>query len=124
MIGQIGVTLFSIDLTQISVEGDVAWLATTGTVTDVITADYKYEGFVEYAKELLEDEGSSEKSKMLDITHIGNSLISSLLLPETCVWPLRFTAVAVKTGSQWRFHQMQFSFATTGAPDERILPDE
>jgi hypothetical protein len=45
-------------------------------------------------------------------------------MPETYIWPFRFTAVAVNTDGQWRFHQMQFSFATTEAPDERVLPDE
>ncbi len=119
-----GDVVFDLDMAQIFAKGDVAWLATTGTVTDVITADYKYEGFVEFARAVLEDDQDSDKVKMLDITQVGNQLVSSLLLPETCVWPFRFTAVAVNTDGQWRFHQMQFSFATTSAPDERILPEE
>ena len=119
-----GDVLFDLEAAQISAKGDVAWLATTGTVTDVITADYKYEGFVEFSKNVLENDEESAKAKMLDITRVGNQLISSLLLPETCVWPFRFTAVAVRTDDQWRFHQMQFSFATTGAADERIFPAE
>lgn len=119
-----GDVVLDLDGVQIFDRGDVAWLATTGTVTDVITADYRYKGFVGYAKAVLEDEEESAKSKMLDITRLGNDLVSSLLLPETCVWPFRFTAVAVKVDGQWGFHQMQYSFATTGAPDERILPAE
>ena len=119
-----GDVLFDQDSVQVFVNGDVAWLATTGTVTDVLTADYKYEGFVDFTKAVIEDEKTSAKTKMLDITRLGNNLISSLPLPETYIWPFRFTAVAIKTDDQWRFHQMQFSFATTEAPDERILPDE
>ncbi|NCF64608.1 MAG: GNAT family N-acetyltransferase [Chloroflexi bacterium] len=119
-----GDVVFDLEGMQIFVQGDVAWLATRGTVTDVITADYKYEGFVSFAQAVLEDESESAKSKILDITRLGNSLISSLLLPETHVWPFRFTAVAVKREEVWRFHQMQFSFATTWTPDERVLPGE
>lgn len=121
---QWGDVVLDLDAVQIFTEGDVAWLATAGTVTDVIKADYKYEGFVNFVEAVLEDEEESNKSKMLEITRLGNSLISSLLLPETYVWPFRFTAVVVKSEGEWRFHQMQFSFATTGAPDERILPVE
>lgn len=119
-----GDVVYDVQGAQIFVKGDVAWLATTGTITDVITADYKYEGFVGFAKAVLDDDEDSAKSKLLDITSLGNSLIASLHLPETCVWPFRFTAVAVKNDLQWRFHQMQFSFATTGAPDERIFPED
>ena len=119
-----GDVVLDLDAVQIFTEGDVAWLATAGTVTDVITADYRYEGFVKFAEAVLEDEEENDKAKMLDITRLGNSLISSLLLPETYVWPFRFTAVVVKREGEWRFHQMQFSFGTTGAPDERLLPAE
>ncbi len=119
-----GDVVFDVAGAQISIKSDVAWLATTGTVTDVITADYKYDGFVDFVKAMIDDNEENAKSKLLDITRLGNALISSLLLPETCVWPFRFTAVAVKNDTQWHFHQMQFSFATTGMPDERIFPEE
>jgi diamine N-acetyltransferase len=119
-----GDVVFDLDKARIFSNGEVAWLATTGTVTDVITADQRYEGFVGFAKAALEDEEGSAKAQMLDITRLGNQLVSSLLLPEIYIWPFRFTAVAVKTDGRWRFHQMQFSFATTDIPDKRILPVE
>lgn len=119
-----GDLLIDMDLARITVKDDVAWLSTTGTITDVISAESKYKDFTDYARDLLEDEKGSPKAKMLDITRTGNYLVSSLLLPDKCVWPFRFSAVAVKSKDTWRFHQMQFSFATTDWPDERILPDE
>jgi hypothetical protein len=29
---------------------------------------------------------------------------------EHYVWPIRFTAVLVRQGAQWKFHQIHFSF--------------
>ena len=109
---------------QIFILGDVAWIATTATVSDVITANYKYNAFVEDVQTILDDQKETAKSKLLEITRVGNLLISSMLLPEAYVWPLRFTAVAQKTNSEWRFHQMHFSFATIDYPDVRLSPDQ
>ena len=64
---------------RIHVNDDVAWLATSGTVTMWLGED-----------EL-----------------------------EEYVWPMRFTAVAVREEGGWRFRQMQFSFPTSGIPDVR-----
>jgi hypothetical protein len=40
---------------------------------------------------------------------------------RSLVWPIRFTAVAVKSKGRWRFHQMQFSHPTTRFPDVRYV---
>jgi hypothetical protein len=50
---------------------------------------------------------------------LGADIVLGLPLSETFVWPFRFTAVAVREAGRWRFQQMQFSFATTHAPDVR-----
>lgn len=104
---------------HISVLGDVAWLATTGTVTDVITAQERYEGYLGFVEGILQNAALSQRDRVLEIVRLGNDILAGLPLPETFNWPFRFTAVAVRQDSQWRFHQMQFSFATTQAPDVR-----
>ena len=118
-----GDVVFDWDGATIFVRGEVAWMATTATVTDVITVDYKYDGFVGFAESVLEEKEMSAKEKLLDITRLGNNLIASLLWPDTYVWPFRLTGVAVKEDEQWRFHHLHFSFATTEAPDVRNFPD-
>ncbi len=113
-----GDVVYDVQGARIHVRGDVAWLATTGTVTDVITTEHRYTGYVDYVQDVVEEDGDA-KQKMMDILSLGNELLVGLLQGETHTWPFRFTAVAVRDEGQWRFHQMQFSFPTTRAPDVR-----
>ncbi|MCP4165918.1 MAG: nuclear transport factor 2 family protein [Chloroflexi bacterium] len=110
---------FDVAGANIATQGEVAWLSTTGTVTDVIPYSDRYEGYLAYVADTLEEEGVKPKEAMLDIIRLGNDILAGLQLPERCVWPFRFTAVAVKSGGVWRFQQMQYSFATTRSPDVR-----
>jgi hypothetical protein len=105
---------------RIHVRGDVAWLSTTGTVTDTITREERYAGYLDYVKGMLEDEDVSQQAKALEIVRLGNDIVVALPLSETFVWPFRFTAVAVQEEGKWRFHQMHFSFPTTRSPDVRL----
>lgn len=115
-----GDVVFNVDGARISIKENVAWIATTGTVTDTITMGERHSGYLEYVRGVLEDQEMEAQAKMLDIVRLGNDIVIGLLLGETCEWPFRFTAVAVKEDDgEWRFHQMQFSFATTRSPDVR-----
>jgi hypothetical protein len=115
-----GEVVLDVDNARIGVEGDVAWLATTGTVTDTIPTEERYSRYVDYARGVLADEDRSLDDRMLDVVGVGNDVLLSLPLSQTFIWPLRFTAVAVRHKGRWRFWQMQFSFATTRAPDVRV----
>ncbi len=114
-----GAVVFDVGGAHISVRGDVAWLATTGTVTDTIPEDDCYAGFLDFAERTLKEEKLDPRAKMLDIVRQGTDLLVEIPQGETYVWPFRFTAVAVKSQGRWRFAQMQFSFPTTRAPDVR-----
>jgi len=116
-----GDVVYDVDQARIHVMGDVGWLAATGRVTDTITEEERYSGFLDTVKSMLEEQDKTMQEKTLDIVTLGNDIVLGLPLSETFVWPLRFTAVVVKQAAEWRFHQMQFSFATTRAPDEREL---
>ena len=104
---------------HISIKADVAWLATTGTVTDTIPEDDCYTGFLDFAERTLKEERLDPQVKMLEIVRLGTDRLLEIPQGETYVWPFRFTAVAVKNQGRWRFAQMQFSFPTTRAPDVR-----
>lgn len=114
-----GDVAFDVAGAQISVKGDVAWLATIGTVTDTIPEDDCYAGFLDFAERTLSEEKLDPQAKMLDIVRQGTDLLLEITQGETYLWPFRFTAVAVKSQGRWRFAQMQFSFPTTRAPDVR-----
>jgi hypothetical protein len=112
---------YDVEGARIAVKGEVAWLSTTGTVTDTITAQDRYTGYLQYVEQVLKEQERSAQARMLDIVRLGTDMTLALPLSETCVWPFRFTAVAVREDGQWRFQQMQFSFATTRAPDVRYV---
>jgi hypothetical protein len=114
-----GDVVFDLDGVNIHVSGDVAWIATTGTVTDRISREERYSGYLEYVQEVLSDTALDAQAKMLEIFRLGNDIVTGLPLSEIFTWPFRFTAVALHQAGEWRFHQMQFSFATTRAPDVR-----
>jgi hypothetical protein len=104
---------------RISRHGDVAWLATTGTVTDTITAQEVTEEYLELVESKLGETGSSPQEKMLEILREGTDILLSMQEGDRYVWPFRFTAVVVRDDAGWRFRQMQFSFPTTRVPDVR-----
>ena len=112
--------------------GDVAWLATTGTVTMSLDPDETCRDTLAYIREELsenpvsgEDEGLAPRERLLDILREGVNTLAEAGRGTYYVWPLRFTAVLVRRGPRWLFHQVQFSFPTTRFPDERYgLPGE
>ena len=106
---------------HIDARGEVAWLATYATVTTTIRAADNYENFLQYIKGVIDEAGPSAEEKLLDIVRGGTNTLYELRRGEQFVWPLRFTAVLVLEGGEWLFKQMQFSFATTRFPDERLV---
>jgi len=116
-----GDVVFDVQGAHITVNGDVGWLATTAKVTMTIPAEFWYNYFLASAKGTLEKEEMDAQAKMLDIVRLGTDLLLELQQGDTFVWPIRFTAVAVRNEGHWRFHQMQFSFPTTRPPDVRYV---
>jgi hypothetical protein len=105
---------------RIWVQGETAWLATTGTVTDTITAENLYRSYVEYMHRMVKDEIMSSQEKSMEILRAGTDMLHNIQRGEECVWPFRFTAVLVHRENGWLFHQIHFSHPTTRWPDERL----
>jgi hypothetical protein len=116
-----GDVVFDVQGAHITVNGDVAWLATTATATMSLPAEFCYNYYLDSAKRTLDKEEMDAQHKMLDIVRLGSDLLFELQGGETFFWPIRFTAVAVKNGARWHFHQMQFSYSTTRFPDVRYV---
>jgi hypothetical protein len=109
-----------IERARISTHGDVAWCAMPATVIMHFDREESYQDYLDYLQQLAKDEAiGSTRDRLLEILRGTTNSLYEFERGETFVWPLRFTAVLVKEG-QWRFHQMQFSFATTRFPDVRI----
>lgn len=106
---------------RIHVRGNVAWVATRGTVTDRIPEGPAYRSYLSYVTEVLEQD-QSPKLKLLELVRTGTHALYELEQGEEFVWPLRLTAILVRHAEGWRFHRMQFSYPTTRYPDVRLPP--
>jgi len=116
---------------RIHVLGDVAWLATTGTVRMDLDPEDVYGDFLAYIQEVAADEEESPRDRLMEIMRGGSNTIFEAERGKEYLWPVRFTAVLVRrpaanggslnAGRRWLFHQIQFSYATTRFPDVRNL---
>jgi hypothetical protein len=105
---------------RIHVLGEVAWLATTGTVHMDLDPDETCRDILEYIREeVTGDDESHPRERLLEILRGAANTLVETGRGEDYIWPLRFTAVLVRRGGRWLFHQVQFSFATTRYPDVR-----
>jgi hypothetical protein len=108
---------------RIHVEGEVSWLATTGTVTMDLDTTETYRDYLEYLKQVADDESSEPRLRLLEILRGTTNTLFEAERGMIYTWPLRFTAVllrrTVEGEKRWLFHQIQFSFATTRYPDVR-----
>jgi hypothetical protein len=107
---------------RIFVHGTAAWLATTATVYMHLPLDPGYQNFLGYIGSVLEKPDLTAHEKLLDILRGGTNTLYEFERGEDFTWALRFTAVLVLEGGQWRFHQLQFSYPTTRFPDVRLKP--
>jgi uncharacterized damage-inducible protein DinB len=110
-----------VDGAHIQTRGDVAWLATSATVSMTIRTEENFQSYLQRIKGVIDQADQSAEVKLLDILRGGSNTLYELRRGEEFVWPLRFTAVLVRQADGWRFQQMQFSFPTTRFPDERLV---
>jgi len=100
--------------------GEVGWIAATATVTQTIGAE-NYASYLEFVKKFLNGSDLSAEQKLLYILRGGTNTLYELRRGEKFVWVLRFTAVVVREGDDWKFAQMNFSFPTIYFPDVRLM---
>ena len=105
---------------RIHILHDVAWVATTGTVTLDLEPEESHRDFLDMIRAEGEpNDPRSAHEKLLEILRAGSNTLFEAARGKHFVWPLRFTAVLLRSGSTWLFHQIHFSFATTRFPDVR-----
>lgn len=111
-----------LDLENMSIHsrGEVGWIATSATVTQII-GDENYASYLEFVKKYLERTDITAEQKLLNILRGGTNTVYELRRGEKFVWALRFTAVVVREADGWKFAQMNFSFPTVYFPDVRLM---
>lgn len=96
---------------KITVKDSVAWLSTTGAIlqTQHIHTDEVTDFTVKQMREILDDEASSPKSRIVEATHFGVRRWREREKPEGHAWPFVFTAILVRQLELWQFHTIHWS---------------
>lgn len=113
-----GDMILDIDDALVSSVGDVAWVATTGIVEDIICPEAYFNYRIEQINKILQSDLSPElKSK--EIVKDAAETILETARGDNYSWPFRFSAVLVKVDGKWLFHQIHFAYPRKGYPSER-----
>lgn len=94
---------------RIRVHGEVAWLSTHGSITQVDTHDKAMPFYLEQMQALLADESVDVDTRIVEATHFGLRRWRERYFGKGFQFPLIFTAVLLKEGDEWRFHQVQWA---------------
>jgi hypothetical protein len=94
---------------KITVHGDVAWLSTTGAVTQTQAFDTAIQFHLDDMKAILSREDLSADDKLMEATHYGLRRLRERAKGLGHCWPFTFTAVLIKEGSNWRFHTLHWA---------------
>lgn len=104
-----GNVILDVSDAKISINGDIAWLSTTGSIEQTSTHDKALKYYLEQMTELLANENEDEDSRLLEATHFGMRRLRERLKGRGHQWPFVFTAVLIYTRNNWRFHTIHWS---------------
>jgi len=94
---------------KISRKGDVAWLSTTGTLSQTDTFDKALPQYLDQMKEIIEDKTRDADEKLMEASHFGIRRLRERLKGVGYTWPFVISAVLMKEEDQWRFHTIHWS---------------
>ncbi len=94
---------------HINVRSDVAWLSTTGKVTQTGAFDEALPFYLEQMKDLLESADLDADGRLVEATHFGMRRVRERHKGMGHAWPFVLTAVLVRAEGQWRFHTIHWS---------------
>ncbi len=108
---------------RIQVNGEVAYLATSGTVAQKIPLEHSYVGMRMFLQNFIErskDTDIDVEGELLTVILGAASALSERRQGEDHVWPIRFTATLIRQQEHWKFHQLHFSYPTIHLPQVRF----
>jgi hypothetical protein len=94
---------------NINLLGDVAWLSTTGTVTQTEAFDTAIQFHLNDMKAIFDQEGLSADEILMEATHYGMRRLRERSKGIGHSWPFTFTAVLIKDEADWRFHTLHWA---------------
>jgi hypothetical protein len=96
--------------TKITVQGNAAWLSTTGNLISTQEYEKALPFYLNTMKELLGKEDLSLDARVAEVTQFGVNRLRDRIYGVGHAWPFTFTAVLVQTCGNWRFHTIHWSF--------------
>ncbi|MCU0485411.1 MAG: nuclear transport factor 2 family protein [Anaerolineales bacterium] len=100
---------FDVDGAKITINGETAWLSTTGTLTQTQAFDTAIEFHINDMKNIFDREGLSTDEKLMEATHYGMRRLRERSKGTGYSWPFTLTAVLVKVEASWRFHTLHWA---------------
>jgi hypothetical protein len=94
---------------QIHVHGEVAWLTTTGAVTQTQAFDKALPQYLQQMKALLENAEFDPDTQLMEATHFGMRRLRERSKGLGYSWPFTFVAVLIRSDGAWRFHTIHWS---------------
>jgi hypothetical protein len=99
-----------VDGARITLRSDVAWLSTTGTLTQTQAFDLALPQYLDQMSGLLADQNLSSDERLLEATHFGLRRLRERLKGEGQQWPFTFTAILLRSSTgEWQFHTIHWS---------------
>lgn len=100
---------FDVEGAKITVRGEAAWLSTTGTITQTKAFDTAIQFHLDDMKAIFDKDELSADEKLMEATHYGMRRLRERAKGLGHSWPLTFTAVLIRDGSDWRFHTLHWA---------------
>ena len=94
---------------KITLHGAVAWLSTTGTLTQTEAFDTAIHFHLDDMKAILSREDLSVDDRLMEATHYGLRRLRERAKGLGHCWPFTFTAVLLQDGAGWRFHTLHWA---------------
>ena len=94
---------------KITTRHDVAWLSTTGALTQTDTFEKALPFYLKQMQEMLESEDDESADKLMEATHFGLRRLRDRHKGVGYQWALVLTAVLINTEAGWKFHTLHWS---------------
>ena len=104
-----GTVAMDVEGAKITVNGDTAWVTTTGSVEQTDTFDAAMPFYLEQMASFLSDESKDVDTKLMEATHYGMRRLRERAKGVGHRWPFVISIVLVKESEHWRFHTLHWS---------------
>ncbi len=101
-------------------EGTCAWLTTKATCTLSVTMKQIKLFMINRITSTVNDEKKSVEEKLFWLNQTSSKLLYETEQGNTLKFALRLSIILVKRDTNWKIHQMHFSFPNVFFPDGRI----